>query len=168
MLPPRSFRLRRGGVAKRRERVRKQHGALFSRERDRAAARTPLPHPSPVSVGEGSPLPPYSTPHPPQAVPLLPQETQEKAFAQRGLAPAVPPSPTVKCFFVFAAPLLHRGVSPTVSRFREKSWGNFRFLQEKAVEIGKNAGKNARFYLKKCKIAVDNVCHAWYNIFILK
>ena len=59
-------------------------------------------------------------------------------------------------------------VSPTVSRFREKSWGNFRFLQEKAVEIGKNAGKNARFYLKKCKIAVDNGCHAWYNIFILK
>ena len=41
-VPP-FFRLRRGGVAKRRERVRKQHGALFSRERDRAAARTPPP-----------------------------------------------------------------------------------------------------------------------------
>lgn len=60
------------------------------------------------------------------------------------------------------------GVSPTISRFREKKRDNFRFLQENAVENRKNAGKNARFYLKKCKIAVDNACHAWYNIFILK
>ena len=42
-------------VAKRRESVRKQHGALFSLERDRTAVdRRPLPI---ETVGEGSPLP---------------------------------------------------------------------------------------------------------------